>query len=385
MANPPVYIHLPTPINNTKINFSKQHTKYIAQNDNTYQKVSLFLKEIRVLLNAERFTGFEDIVSTKIDKTKIMNGLTNGLIGCKGFWSDNQTIGLNIASIVARFYRLDTQQCYSNVNYLKQRLLQFLPDANVTVIKNGNPLPQEIEDAFNESEKSLEEQRKDAVIQVRRSLLLTLHKVKTFKEFKKKIDHLPIHESPEFEDDENPIRMEIYEEAMQLSERLDNLKDVCLSIKRDHTDKIIKLSHEYQSNPIVISVMQQLRTAYQRKEFKEQIHSYDEITQLMNKGLQKIADKKSIMESLKRYTDKYIEVTVDNTLQFKAGKSILFLQKYCFIHVFNVKKPYQLKKVQFKGLTAFGYGFNEFSVRSKKTMLLKDKRYNARTGQLVEE
>lgn len=133
----------------------------------------------------------------------------------------------------------------------------------------------------------MEEQRKDTVIQVRRSLLLTLHKVKTFKEFKKKIDHLPIHESPEFEDDENPIRMEIYKEAMQLSERLDNLKDVCLSIKRDHTDKIIKLSHEYQSNPIVISVMQQLRTAYQRKEFKEQIHSYDEITQLMNKGLQK--------------------------------------------------------------------------------------------------
>lgn len=125
VANPPVYIHLPTPINNTKINFSKQHTKYIAQNDNTYQKSVFFLKEIRVFLNAERFTGFEDIVSTKIDKTKIMNGLTNGLIGCKGFWSDNQTIGLNIASIVARFYRLDTQQCYSNVNYLKQRLLQF--------------------------------------------------------------------------------------------------------------------------------------------------------------------------------------------------------------------------------------------------------------------
>lgn len=385
VANPPVYIHLPAPINNTKINFFKQHTKYVAQNNKTYHEVNLFLNEIRVFLNAERFTGFEDIVSTKIDKTKIMNGLTNGLIGCKGFWSDNKTIGLNIASLVARFYRLDTQQCYSNINYLKQRLLQFLPDANVTVINNNNPLPQEIEDAFNESEKSLEEQRKDAVIKVRRSLLLTLHKVKTFKEFKKKIDHLPIHESPEFEDDENPIRMEIYEEAMQLSERLDNLKDVCLSIKHDHTDKIIKLSHEYQSNPIVISVMQQLRTAYQRKEFKEQIHSYDEVTQLMNKGLQKVADKKSIMESLKRYPDKYVEVTADNTLQFKAGKSILFLQKYCFIHVFNVKKPYQLKKVQFEGLTAFGYGFNEFSVRTKKTMLLSGNKYNARTGQLVEE
>lgn len=147
----------------------------------------VFLNEIRIFLNAERFTGFEDIVSTKIDKTKIMNGLTNGLIGCKGFWSDNKTIGLNIASLVARFYRLDTQQCYSNINYLKQRLLQFLPDANVTVINNNNPLPQEIEDAFNESEKSLEEQRKDAVIKVRRSLLLTLHKVKTFNEFKKRL------------------------------------------------------------------------------------------------------------------------------------------------------------------------------------------------------
>ncbi len=93
----------------------------------------------------------------------------------------------------------------------------------------------------------------------------------------------------------------------------------------------------------------------------------------------------ALMESLKRYPDKYVEVTADTTLQFKAGKSILFLQKYCFIHVFNIKKPYQLKKVQFKGLTAFGYGFNEFSVRSKKTMFLKDKRYNARTGQLVEK
>ncbi|WP_223154307.1 hypothetical protein [Acinetobacter baumannii] len=131
--------------------------------------------------------------------------------------------------------------------------------------------------------------------------------------------------------------------------------------------------------------MQQLRIAYQRNEFKKKIHSYDEITQLMNKGLQKIADKKSIMESLKRYPDKYVEVTADNTLQFIAGKSILFLSKYCFIRVLNFKKPYQLKKVQFRGLTAFGYGFNEFSVRTKKTMILRDKRYNARTGQLVEE
>lgn len=75
---------------------------------------------------------------------------------------------------------------------------------------------------------------------------------------------------------------------MELSERLDNLKDVCLAIRRDHTNKIIQISHDYQSNPIVISVMQQLRIAYQRKEFKKEIHSYDEITQLMNKGLQKL-------------------------------------------------------------------------------------------------
>lgn len=385
VANPPVYIHLPQPINNSKINFAKQHTAYVGQNENTYHEISAFLNEIKVFLNVERFKSFKDIVSTKIDKTKIMNGLTTSLIDCKGFWSDNKIISLNIASIVARFYRLDTQQCYSNVNYLKQRLLQFLPDAHVTLIENNDPTPQAIEDAFQQSEKSLEEQRKDAVIKVRRSLLLTLHKVKTFKEFKKKIDHLPIHESPEFEDDENPIRMEIYEEAMQLSEKLDNLKDVCLSIKRDHTDKIVKISHDYQSNPIVISVMQQLYTAFERKEFREKIHNYDEITKLMNKGLQKIADEKSIIESLKRYPEKYVEVTADNILQFKEGKSILFLSKYCFIRVLNFKKPYQLKKVQFRGLTAFGYGFNEFSVRTKKTMFLNEKRYNARTGQLVEE
>lgn len=91
------------------------------------------------------------------------------------------------------------------------------------------------------------------------------------------------------------------------------------------------------------------------------------------------------MEALKHYPDKYIEITPENSLQFKAGKSILFLQKYCFIHVFNAKKPSSLKKVQFRGLTAFGYGFNEFPVRSKKTMRLNDTRYNARTGQLVEE
>lgn len=385
VANPPVYIHLPMPINNSKINFVKQHKTYVCQNENTYHEISAFLNEIGVILNGERFKNFEEIVSTKIDKTKIMNGLTNSLIDCKGFWSDNKTIRINIASIVARFYRLDTQQCYNNVNYLKHRLLQFLPDAQVTLIKNDELTPQEIEEAFNESEKSLEEQRKDAVIKVRRSLLFTLHKVKSFKEFKKKIDHLPIHESPEFEDDENPTRMEVYDEAMELSGRLDNLKDVCMVIKRDHTNNIIKISHDYQSNPIVISVMQQLRTAYERKEFREQIHSYDEITHLMNKGLQKIADKKSIMESLKRYPDKYVEVTADSTLQFRAGKSIIFLSKYCFIRVLNFKKPYQLKKVQFRGLTAFGYGFNEFSVRTKKTMILRDKRYNARTGQLVEE
>ncbi|WP_407510951.1 hypothetical protein [Acinetobacter baumannii] len=385
VANPPVYIHLPMPINNSKINFVSQHEKYVCQNEVTYHEVCAFLNDIKVFLNVERFKGFEEIISTKIDKTKIMNGLTNELINCKGFWSDNTTIGLNIASIVARFYRLDTQQCYSNINYLKQRLLQFLSDAHVTIIKNDSPLPQAMEDAFQQSENSLEEQRKDAVIKVRRSLLLTLHKVKTFKEFKKKIDHLPIHESPEFEEDENPTRTEVYEEAMELSERLDNLKDVCLAIKRDHTNKIIQISHDYQSNPIVISVMQQLLTAYQRKEFKKQKHSYDEITQLMNKGLQKIADKKSIMEALKHYPDKYIEITPENSLQFKAGKSILFLQKYCFIHVFNAKKPSSLKKVQFRGLTAFGYGFNEFPVRSKKTMRLNDTRYNARTGQLVEE
>ena len=88
---------------------------------------------------------------------------------------------------MARFYRLDTQQCYSNINYLKQRLLQFLSDAHITIINNDTALPQAMEDAFQQSENSLEEQRKDAVIKVRRSLLLTLHKVKTFKEFKKRL------------------------------------------------------------------------------------------------------------------------------------------------------------------------------------------------------
>ncbi|MEX3013309.1 hypothetical protein AB3515_06125 [Acinetobacter baumannii] len=161
--------------------------KYVCQNGITYHEICAFLNDIKAFLNVERFKGFEEIISTKIDKTKIMNGLTNELINCKGFWSDNTTIGLNIASIVARFYRLDTQQCYSNINYLKQRLLQFLSDAHVTIINNDSPLPQAMEAAFQQSENSLEEQRKDAVIKVRRSLLLTLHKVKTFKEFKKRL------------------------------------------------------------------------------------------------------------------------------------------------------------------------------------------------------
>lgn len=106
VANPPVYIHLPMPINNSKINFVSQHEKYICQNGITYHEICAFLKDIKAFLNVERFKGFEEIISTKIDKTKIMNGLTSELINCKGFWSDNTTIGLNIASIVARFYRL---------------------------------------------------------------------------------------------------------------------------------------------------------------------------------------------------------------------------------------------------------------------------------------
>ena len=77
------------PINNSKINFVSQHEKYICQNGITYHEICAFLKDIKAFLNVERFKGFEEIISTKIDKTKIMNGLTSELINCKGFWSDN--------------------------------------------------------------------------------------------------------------------------------------------------------------------------------------------------------------------------------------------------------------------------------------------------------
>ncbi|WP_163120360.1 DEAD/DEAH box helicase [Acinetobacter pittii] len=380
-ATPPVYIHLPGPIDDYETNCDKLFTKYSKANKSTYLELTAFLHKIELSLDKEKFKGFADLINTKIDKIQIMNGLITDLIECKGFWSDNNIIKLNTASIVARFYRLDIQQCYSNLNYLKYRLLQLLPNGTVKIISSDVVIPEAIKNAFEQSEKTLKDRREEGIPKVIGLLFECLRDLKGFKNFREKIeDSIFDDDSVYYEIQEDTVYKGIFDEAMILSEKLDNLKDVQEALVKNRTNHVIKIAHEYQNNPVVFSVIQQLRQALDRKDFREKTHGYDDITHLMNTALQKIAYSKPILETLRKYLSQYVEVFDDDSILFQDGKSINFLKKYCHVKIFNDKKHYKHKKIKFLNLTAFGYSFYDVSVRQKKFITINNIRYNARTG-----
>lgn len=380
-ATPPVYIHLPSPIDDYETNCDRLFAKYRKSNKSNYMGLIAFLHGIELSLDKEKFKEFSDIINTKIDKTQIMNGLTTDLIECKGFWSDNNIIRHNTASIVARFYRLDIQQCYSNLNYLKYRLLQLLPNGTVKIISSDGLIPETIRNAFEQSEKTLKDRREEGIPKVIGLLFECLRTTKGFKNLSEKIeDSIFDDDSIYYEIQEEPVYKGIFDEAMILSEKLDNLKDVQESLIANRTNHVLKISHEYENNPIVLSVIQHLRKAFDRKDFRNKTHSYYDITQLMNAALQRVANTKPLLETLRKYPSQYIEVFDDDSILFQDGKSINFLKKYCHVKIFNDKKHYKHKKIKFLNLTAFGYSFYEVSVRQKKFIAINNKRYNARTG-----
>ena len=127
-ARPPVYIHLPDQVEIKKINVEQIDNRWVQEMHSSFHKLTHFLQnDLLPLVSKDYFQDFGDLVSTKMDKAKLLNGLTNELVECKGFRVENNEISLNTASILGRVYQVDLKKCYQNAHYLKYRLQQLMP------------------------------------------------------------------------------------------------------------------------------------------------------------------------------------------------------------------------------------------------------------------
>lgn len=154
-ARPPVYIHLPAHVDIKKIDAKRMDESWAQKMHSNFHKLTHFLQnDLLSLVRKDYFQDFGDLVSTKMDKVKLLNGLTNELVECKGFRVENNEISLNTASILGRVYQADLKKCYQNAHYLKYRLQQLMPHAEVRISSSNSTVS---EDLIKELKLSAEE------------------------------------------------------------------------------------------------------------------------------------------------------------------------------------------------------------------------------------
>ena len=357
-ASPPVLIHLSEPIDSMKINPVKHHEQLVRMMDTTFGKLTHFLEnDVRRFVSKDCFEGLEDLIVSKLDKAKLLNGLTNDVVGCKGFWVENNQIGLNLASILGRFYQVDQQKCYENVLYLKYRLQQLMPHANIAILNSQNVVTEDIINEFEASKNEIKLTRKQVIPQVAKRVVDMLRPKTT--QLKQLFTECEIDGFNPFQKTEQPLHFEVFQEVVVLGSRLNNLADIVDTIQTDRTNRVLKLGYQYQSHPVVNIIMGELSKRIKKTDFMNVLHSYESITTFMNKWVMKISRSQSIVALLKEHPLSYLSVNQEGKVAFVEGGSINFLKRYSRVKVLNDKKAHSAKKVRFIGLCAFGYSFND--------------------------
>ncbi|ENV73254.1 hypothetical protein F946_01144 [Acinetobacter johnsonii ANC 3681] len=382
-ASPPVFIHLLDPIDSKIIKPIKHHEQIVRKMSMTFSKLTHFLEnDVSRFASKDCFDGLEDLVVSKLDKAKVLNGLTNEMVGCKGFWIENNQFSLNLASILGRFYQLDQQKCYENVLYLKYRLQQLMPHANITISNSKSVVTEDIVNEFEASKDEIKLSRKQVIPQVAKRVVNMLQPKTT--KLKQLFTECEVDRLNPFKKAEQPLHFEIFQEMVILSSRLNNLADIVDTIQTDRTNKVLKLGYQYQSHPIVNIIMGELSKRIRKTDFMNVLHSYESITTLMNKWIMKISRSQSIIALLKEHPLAYLSVNQEGKVAFVEGGSINFLKRYSRVKVLNDKKAHSAKKVRFIGLCAFGYSFNDVPASiTQKSITIDSDEYDAVTGRSI--
>lgn len=378
-ASPPVYIHLPAHVDTKKINAAKMNKAWGQKMQSSFHKLTHFLQnDIRSLVNKDRFQDFGDLVSTKMDKAKLLNGLTNEIVGCKGFRVEDNEITLNTASIIGRVYQVDLQKCYQNAHYLKYRLQQLMPYAEVYISSSDRTVSEDLIKELQVSAEEIKLTKKKVIPKVTQKVVEMLQACGQLGQL--------LSDSREegfnpFQKIEQPVHYEVFQEMVTLSPRLPNLVDMADTIEKERTNKVMKLGYQYQNHPVVRMIMSELSKCIKKEDFKNTLHSYESITALMNKWVAKVSQSRSISALLKEHPLSYLSVDDQGQVAFVEGGSINFLKRYVHVRVLNDKKEYAAKKVRFLSLCAFGYSFCDVPASIKKKYITIDgKEYDATSG-----
>ena len=379
-ARPPVYIHLPAHVDMKKIDAKKMDESWAQKMQSDFHKLTDFLQnDIRRYVNKDRFKDFGDLVSTKMDEIKMLNALTNELVECKGFRVENNEISLNTASILGRVYQVDLKKCYQNAHYLKYRLQQLMPHAEVYISSSNSTVSDDLIKELKLSAEEIKLTKKKIIPEVAQKVVEMLQPsplklAQLFSESRDEGSNL-------YQKAEQPIHYEVFQEMAALGSRLPNLVDIVDTIEKERTNKVMKLGYQYQSHPVVNIIMTELSKRIKKGDFKSKLHCYEDITGLMNKWIAKLSQSRSIIALLKEYPSSYISVDDQGKASFVDGGSINFLKYYCHVKVLNDKKGYTAKKVRFLDLCAFGYSFCDVPASiQKKYITIDGKEYDASSG-----
>lgn len=379
-ASPPVYIHLSGNIDTKKINPEKMHNQLMKKMNVNFQGlIHFFGNALSKQLNKDSFKGFEDLVSTKMDLAKALNSLTNDIVGCKVYWNEDNKLGLNAASIMGRFYQFDQEKCYQNVHYLKYRLQQVMPHAEVKIVSSDSTVGDDLMTELKMSEEEIKLTKKKVIPEVAQKVVEMLQP-RSMK-LRQLLTESHEEESNPFQKIDQPMHYEVFQEMRALCPRLDNLVDIVDAIQTERTNKVLKLGYQYQTHPIVKVIMSELSKSIKKDSFKKTLHTYASITALMNKWVSKVSQSRSITALLKEHPLSYLSVDDQGQVSFVDGGSINFLKRYSCVKVLNDKKEHTSKKVHFLDLCAFGYSFCDVPASiQKKYITIDGKEYDASSG-----
>ncbi|WP_151765390.1 DEAD/DEAH box helicase [Acinetobacter soli] len=379
-ASPPIFIHLSRGISTGKINCQKVHQQHITDLKNSFSKFHKYLQhEVLDLLKKDKFLGFENLISSKLDRVKSCNSLTNDVFECKGFMLDGNDICINTPSMAGKAYAYDLTACYSNVDYLKHRLALLLPNARIIAKKSKDKLSTDLASELEACADELRKTQKQVIPEIMADMI---EKVESNSDTL--ITFLKSHNTQGinlYDKAEKPVHYEVFIKMGKLSEQLGNMVDISDAVANDRINDVARLSYHYKLHPIVHSLMVNLSKKIPKANYGHHKYTYAELTELMNEWLKLSSANRSIIALLNEYPLPYIEISPMNELVFNAGGSIRFLKKYCHVQVLNSKKAHEQKKIIFKSLCAFGYVFTEVPASYvSKFITVDDIEYDAKSG-----
>lgn len=382
-ANPPIYIHLDQQIDHSPIDdLTAYHDQCVWLMDT---EIATNLEILESGKNfAERIRQKKSVKAEKL--AEAINKMLKDSKSIEGLGCVRDEININNAVVAANAFAIDTQNLYSNIEYLEYRLACANQDTHITTEVCRTVIDDELKIAYAEVKKELQKLKEEKLSIVAKQFLKDTRQVHRVTLHGKQILQNP--QAIPYIKEDSEIEFDLYFQMAEVSIYVSNMHDILEILRRDSYKTVKKIGHEYQNHPIIKILMDQIAKHIFINDQASKTYDVKALEKLINRGLRKLDKDEPTKFTLGLKNHKYFELDQRNKIVLKSNQAVNFVKKYCHVTIKNDHKSYKDKVVTFVGLGWRGYQYNGLSYiepNKSQCIELEGERIDAQSGQLLSD